>query len=109
MARSKRPMSRRCLTRGFIAGSAHRLCVGKPEDHPFFAGQTRLTFARCGIIDPTSLADYAAHDGLARPRPRNRHWTCRDHNGSDQIGASLGAAGRLSDRIKWKTVADAPS
>ncbi len=39
--------------------------LGKVADIPFFARQTRLTFARCGIIDPLDLADYEAHGGLA--------------------------------------------
>ncbi|MCB2126933.1 MAG: formate dehydrogenase, partial [Rhodobacteraceae bacterium] len=39
--------------------------LGAVEDIPFFARQTRLTFARCGLIDPLSLADYEAHGGLA--------------------------------------------
>ncbi|WP_434288736.1 formate dehydrogenase beta subunit [Celeribacter sp. SCSIO 80788] len=38
--------------------------LGKVEDMPFFARQTRLTFARCGLTDPLSLADYEAHGGL---------------------------------------------
>ena len=48
---------------GFTAGGAHALGIGKTEDQPFFARQTRLTFARCGIIDPVSLDDYAALAG----------------------------------------------
>ncbi|TDK41347.1 formate dehydrogenase beta subunit [Antarcticimicrobium luteum] len=38
--------------------------LGKVEEIPFFARQTRLTFARCGVTDPLSLADYEAHGGL---------------------------------------------
>ncbi|MGY9045817.1 formate dehydrogenase subunit beta [Puniceibacterium antarcticum] len=38
--------------------------LGRVEDIPFFARQTRLTFARCGVIDPVSLSDYEAHGGL---------------------------------------------
>ncbi|WP_417267269.1 formate dehydrogenase beta subunit [Celeribacter baekdonensis] len=38
--------------------------LGPVEDIPFFARQTRLTFARCGITDPLSLADYEAHGGF---------------------------------------------
>lgn len=45
------------------SGAAHPLGIGNPEDHPFMKGQTRLTFERCGIIDPASLADYKAHGG----------------------------------------------
>jgi len=46
-----------------LDGSAETL--GPVEAIPFFARQTRLTFARCGLIDPLSLDDYAAHGGLA--------------------------------------------
>ncbi|WP_323007508.1 formate dehydrogenase beta subunit [Pseudorhodobacter sp.] len=38
--------------------------LGKVADIAFFARQTRLTFARCGVIDPLDLDDYAAHGGL---------------------------------------------
>src|SRR5258708_22721714 len=37
---------------------SHPLCVGKPEEIPFLKRQTPITFARCGIIDPLSLAHY---------------------------------------------------
>jgi formate dehydrogenase iron-sulfur subunit len=50
---------------GFLEGGAHALRIGRPEDHPWFARQTRLTFERCGIIDPVSVADYRAHGGYA--------------------------------------------
>jgi len=49
---------------GLISGGRHRLTLGNPEEIPFFAKQTRLTFARCGITDPLSLDDYKAHGGL---------------------------------------------
>src|SRR5271170_8216041 len=44
-------------------GGDHKLRVGLPEEHPFLKKQTRLTFARCGIVDPRSIEDYKAHDG----------------------------------------------
>ncbi len=50
---------------GMIDGGEHRLCLGEVEDLPFLKEQTRLTFARCGVTDPLSLADYEAHGGLA--------------------------------------------
>ena len=49
---------------GFLEGGAHKLALGDPEDHPYFAKQTRLTFQRCGVTDPVSLDDYEKHDGL---------------------------------------------
>ncbi|GAA6200665.1 NADH-ubiquinone oxidoreductase-F iron-sulfur binding region domain-containing protein [Aquicoccus sp. SU-CL01552] len=39
--------------------------LGRVEEIPFFARQTRLTFARCGVTDPLSLVDYEALGGLA--------------------------------------------
>ena len=53
------------LAAGLLTGAPHALRLGRPEDMPFFAKQQRLTFARCGVIDPVSIADYRAHGGLA--------------------------------------------
>jgi len=39
--------------------------LGVVDDLPWMKGQTRLTFQRCGVIDPLSLTDYEAHGGLA--------------------------------------------
>ena len=50
---------------GLLQGGAHALGIGRPEAHPWFAGQTRLTFARCGVVDPLSVADYRDHGGYA--------------------------------------------
>ena len=50
---------------GFLEGGAHEKRVGRPEDVPFFARQTRVTFSRAGLTDPVSLADYRAYGGLA--------------------------------------------
>jgi formate dehydrogenase iron-sulfur subunit len=49
---------------GFLDGGPHPLRIGPPEEHPFLKRQTRLAFARCGIIDPLSLDEYRAHGGL---------------------------------------------
>ncbi|GAB4143198.1 MAG: NADH-quinone oxidoreductase subunit NuoF [Sphingomonadales bacterium] len=49
---------------GLLAGGAHGLRLGRPEDIPYLARQERLTFARCGVIDPLSVADYRAHGGF---------------------------------------------
>ena len=50
---------------GFLAGGAHPLSLGPPEDMPYLARQTRLTFVRCGVVDPLSPEDYRAHGGFA--------------------------------------------
>ncbi|KQW87037.1 formate dehydrogenase [Massilia sp. Root418] len=49
---------------GFHLGeSKHALALGLVEQIPYLARQSRLTFARAGITDPLSLADYEAHEG----------------------------------------------
>lgn len=48
----------------FLNGGVHTKSVGIVEELPFMADQHRLTFARCGITDPLSIADYQAHGGL---------------------------------------------
>ena len=47
----------------FLYGGQHHLHLGLTEAIPYFARQTRLTFARVGVTDPVSLDDYLAHDG----------------------------------------------
>src|SRR5581483_11893066 len=46
----------------FLNGGQHKLALGLTDQIPWFASQQRLTFARVGIIDPTSVAEYVAHD-----------------------------------------------
>ncbi|MFE1600375.1 formate dehydrogenase beta subunit [Methylobacterium sp. ID0610] len=53
------------LDAGLAEGGAHRLRIGRPEAHPYLARQQRLTFHRCGVVDPVSVADYRAHGGYA--------------------------------------------
>jgi formate dehydrogenase iron-sulfur subunit len=48
---------------GLPEGGAHALRLGPVEELPQFKTQERLTFARVGITDPRSLADYLAHGG----------------------------------------------
>jgi formate dehydrogenase iron-sulfur subunit len=44
---------------------AHPLHLGLTGQIPYLARQQRITFARVGVTDPLSLADYAAHGGWA--------------------------------------------
>ena len=53
------------LDAGMLEGATHALCHGPTEQIPYLAKQERLTFARMGVTDPLSLADYQAHEGFA--------------------------------------------
>ncbi len=96
------------LSAGVLTGGAHALRLGLPEAIPFLARQTRLTFARCGVIDPLSLEDYRAHGGLTgleRARVMGAAATIETVMRSGLRGR--GGAG-FPAAIKWKTAADAP-
>jgi formate dehydrogenase iron-sulfur subunit len=89
---------------GLLEGGAHPLRLGAPEAIPELARQDRLTFARCGVVDPASSADYAAQGGwrgLARALAME---------GADIVDAvklsglrGRGGAG-FPTGIKWSTV-----
>jgi len=85
---------------------AHPLCLGRPEEIPFLKRQTRITFARCGIVDPLSLDDYRAQGGwrgLERAKGLGAARTLEEVTKSGLRGR--GGAG-FPTGIKWKTVAD---
>src|SRR5215813_14604037 len=47
-----------------VAGNGqHPLRLGIADEIPWLKRQTRLTFARCGVVDPRSADDYRAHGG----------------------------------------------
>jgi formate dehydrogenase iron-sulfur subunit len=46
-------------------GSGAPLHLGLTEEIPLFARQQRLTFARVGVIDPLSVAEYETYGGFA--------------------------------------------
>jgi formate dehydrogenase iron-sulfur subunit len=48
----------------FLRGAAHALRLGATAEIPYFKSQQRLTFARVGITDPVSIADYVAQGGF---------------------------------------------
>jgi formate dehydrogenase iron-sulfur subunit len=87
-----------------VKGGEHTLRLGKPEEIPYLKNQERLTFARCGIIDPVSIEDYIAHGGY------HGLANALKLSGADITQAVLdsGLRGRggagFPTGIKWKTV-----
>jgi formate dehydrogenase iron-sulfur subunit len=93
----------------FLAGGKHALALGPTEKIDYLAKQTRLTFARVGVIDPVSIDDYRAHGGY-RGLANALKLT------GEQIVAAVtesGLRGRggaaFPTGIKWKTVLATPA
>ncbi|MEH2479768.1 formate dehydrogenase iron-sulfur subunit [Nitrobacteraceae bacterium AZCC 2146] len=89
-----------------VANDAHALRLGVTDEIPWLKRQTRLTFARCGVVDPRSVEDYRAHDGykgLERALTLGTAGILADVSASGLRGR--GGAG-FPTGIKWKTVAE---
>lgn len=92
------------LDTGLPDGAEHPLRLGIVEELPWLARQTRVTFARIGVTDPLSAADYLRHGGLVGLR------TALERDPADVVAevTASGLRGRggagFPAGIKWKTV-----
>jgi len=97
------------LDAGLLQGGDHPLRQGPIDEIPYLALQERLTFARMGVTDPLSLADYEAHDGWSGLR---RALTMDGAALVEEVTQS-GLRGRggaaFPTGIKWKTVLATPA
>jgi len=97
------------LDAGMLEGGRHALSLGPTEEIPFLMQQTRLTFARCGVVDPRSLGDYRAHGGY---EGLTKALTMQPAEIVEQVKASglrgRGGAG-FPTGIKWETVLNTPT
>jgi len=87
-----------------LRGGAHALHLGPTEEIPYLKRQERLTFARVGVTDPISTADYEAHGGWRGLR------NALALSGAEIVEAMVqsGLRGRggaaFPAGIKWRTV-----
>ncbi|WP_027486955.1 formate dehydrogenase beta subunit [Allorhizobium undicola] len=92
---------------GFLVGGEHVLAHGPTREIPFLKNQTRLTFSRCGVTDPLSLADYRHYQGLKGLEKALRLAPSDIVKAVTESGLRGRGGAGFPTGIKWKTVADA--
>jgi formate dehydrogenase iron-sulfur subunit len=87
--------------------NTHPKALGLIDALPWMVGQTRLTFARCGVINPLDIKDYRAHGGFAG-LVRALDMTSADIVAEVTASGLRGRGGAgFPTGIKWNTVAGA--
>ena len=92
------------ISAGLLTGSSHSSCLGLIEELDFIKNQTRITFARVGLIDPLSLADYEAHGGLKGLRNAIAMTPADIVNEVTESGLRGRGGAGFPAGIKWNTV-----
>jgi formate dehydrogenase iron-sulfur subunit len=88
----------------FLTGGVHPLRIGRMEEVPYLARQQRLVFARCGLVDPVSVADFRAHGGF-RGLERALAGTAQEIVDTVKLSGLRGRGGAgFPTGIKWDTV-----
>lgn len=88
-------------------GGPHLRRLGDLAVHPFFARQERLTFARCGLVDPLSLDEYRAHGGLVGLEKASALSPAAIIDAVTRSGLRGRGGAGFPAGIKWKTAAEA--
>jgi formate dehydrogenase iron-sulfur subunit len=95
------------LLAGMLEDGAHSVCVGIVDQHPWLKRQTRVTFARCGIVDPLSTKDYEHHGGLRGFRRAHEIGTVATIEAVVKSGLRGRGGAGFPTGIKWRTAANA--
>ncbi len=97
------------MAAGFLEGKPHPLSHGLTEEIPYLKQQERLTFARCGVIDPLDVADYEKHDGFKGLEAALRMSGAEIVDVVTKSGLRGRGGAAFPTGIKWKTVLDTPA
>jgi formate dehydrogenase iron-sulfur subunit len=97
------------LAAGLLDGGTHALRLGPTREIPYLARQTRLTFERCGVIDPLDLADYERHGGWRGLATAIAMAPAEIIERVTTSGLRGRGGAAFPTGIKWKTVLDTPA
>lgn len=93
----------------FLNGGKHALSLGNVSELPWFKRQERLTFARAGLIEATSVSAYKALGGFVGLQNALNMDTAAIVKEVLDSGLRGRGGAAFPTGIKWKTVADAPA
>ncbi|MGL6279562.1 MAG: formate dehydrogenase beta subunit [Gaiella sp.] len=95
---------------GLLDGApGHPLSLGPTEEIPWLAGQTRVTFARCGVIEPLDLEAYRANGGLAGLERALALEPSAVVDAVEQSGLRGRGGAAFPTGVKWRTAAETPA
>lgn len=93
------------LAAGMLDGAAHGLRLGVVDELPWLARQTRVTFARVGVTDPsrprTTCATVASKDCARHCGSRRPTWSPRSPSPASAAGAVPDSRPASSGRPCW--------
>jgi formate dehydrogenase iron-sulfur subunit len=93
---------------GLFDGGDHPLRLGPTDAIPYLARQERITFQRCGIVEPHSLVDFEAHGGLAGLKRALSMQPAAICDAVTQSGLRGRGGAGFPTGIKWLTVLNEP-
>ncbi|MBV8521014.1 MAG: formate dehydrogenase, partial [Acetobacteraceae bacterium] len=96
------------LLDAIVEDRGHPLSLGMVEAIPFLKRQTRLTFARAGIIDPLSIDDYRTHGGLRGVEQALALGPARIVETVTASGLRGRGGAGFPTGLKWHTTSEAP-
>jgi formate dehydrogenase iron-sulfur subunit len=92
---------------GFLSGGTHELALGPVKELPWMKRQQRLTFFRCGVVDPLSVEDYVAHGGFRGLKAALGMEPAAIVQAVTESGLRGRGGAGFPTGIKWNTVAKA--
>ncbi|WP_371059507.1 formate dehydrogenase beta subunit [Rhodosalinus sp. 5P4] len=101
------PMTAADVPALFETADAHPKALGPVEELDWMKRQTRLTFQRCGVIDPLDLGQYEAHGGLAGLRRALGMTAAEIVQEVTESGLRGRGGAGFPTGIKWNTVLNA--